>query len=122
MDAEQRLYYALGKFCYAVGMADGELQREEKSKVQEIVEEGLKTETDFDYSQIIFRLLENTVLSPQEVFDSALEDLRLGSHHLTDSRRAIFTETVQAVADAFPPSTPEEVRFVEDFKRELAKL
>jgi tellurite resistance protein len=54
----QNLYMALGEAAYAVAMADGKVQNEEHEKFERILKaEFSKHGLDFDYAEIIFKVL-----------------------------------------------------------------
>jgi predicted metal-dependent RNase len=59
MEAKERLYYALGELAYAVAMADGQINYEERNKLHDIVVKEIEAGNyNFDISGIIFQILQ----------------------------------------------------------------
>jgi uncharacterized tellurite resistance protein B-like protein len=122
MDAKQHLYYALGALAYAVAMADGKVQHEEREKLQDIVTSGTDHEIDFTYTDIIFKLLQQDKTGFKEVYHWAMKSFELGKYHFTPAMKAEFIAIIQQVADAFPPTVPEEQALISRFADDLGKL
>lgn len=115
MDAKQHLYYSIGLMAYAVAKADGKIQDEEKKKLQEIVERELEHSIDFDYANIIFQILDHDKQPLYGVFDWAVDALKTGKHYLTPEFKQKIKDVLNAVADAFPPTTKEEQEIKDKF-------
>ncbi len=120
MDALENLYYGLGQLAYAVAMADGEVQKEEKRRIHDIVvSEVREKESDIDISSIIFDVLEKEGVDVETAYSWAMDAIRLGDHHLTDIRKALFVAILRRIAEAFPPETIDEKELIERFKKDI---
>lgn len=122
MDAKQHLYYALGALAYAVAKADGKVQTEEREKVRELVNAGIQHEIDFTYTDIIFQILQKDKMGFRDVYDWAMHSFETAKYHLTPEVKAQFIAVIQQVADAFPPSDPNERALIARFGEDLSKL
>jgi len=122
MDAKQHLYYALGSLAYAVAKSDGKVQLEEREKLAEIVERGIEHNLDFNYTDIIFQLLQKEKMGFNEVYKWAMHSFELGKYHFTDEMKTSFIKVIEEVAAAFPPTSPEEAELISRFANDLKAL
>src|SRR5690606_18304384 len=122
MDAKQHLYYALGALAYAVAKADGKVQREEKEKVKEIVSVGIKHSMDFNYTDIIFQLLQKDKMGFKEVYSWAMRSFELGKYHFSSEMKKDFINVINQVAEAFPPESDEERALIARFSEDINSL
>jgi uncharacterized tellurite resistance protein B-like protein len=122
MDAKQHLYYALGALAYAVAKADGKVQREEIDKVREIVDRGTQHSMDYNYTDIIFQILQKDKMGFKDVYVWAMKSFETGKYHLTPDVKDQFIKVIQEVADAFPPADPEEKALIARFSEDILKL
>lgn len=84
MDALQRIYYAIGLLAYSVAKADGEIQKEEKERLQNILLEEFKNGyADTDISEIIFEILRKDKQNYETAYNWAINELKVCSHKLT---------------------------------------
>jgi uncharacterized tellurite resistance protein B-like protein len=118
MDAKELLYYGFGQVVYAMAAADGEIQKEEWLKLQEILQEAHnRKEIEMDVTGIIFKLQQNQqTFSSTESLEMGLKNMRLGDHHLTPELYDDFLRVLGKIANAFPPSTADELRVMEIFE------
>jgi uncharacterized tellurite resistance protein B-like protein len=122
MDATQNLYYALGQLAYAVAVADGKLQPEEKDRFHKLVMAEAAYDIDFDYANIIFQLLEKDRMPLDVAYQWALHELRLNSHHLNPYLKNKFANVLEQVAKAFPPLGEAEQKLISRFRADVAEL
>lgn len=124
MTPKQNLYLAIGELAYAIALADGSIQREERTKFLELATNELKTyDKDIDISGIIFQVLEKDNYPNAETsYQSALKQIKLYSHYLSPSMKETFVKLLTKVAEAFPPATAAELEMLENFKRDIAPL
>jgi len=122
MDSKQHLYYALGALAYSVAKADGKVQREEKEKVKQIVENSTTHSMDFGYTDIIFHLLQKDKAGFKEVYDWSMNSFELGKYHLTPEMVKEFVYIMNQVADAYPPSDLEEKALIARFESDIKKI
>lgn len=122
MDARQHLYYALGALAYAVAKADGKVQTEEREKLQEIVNAGIQHNMDFNYTDIIFQILQKDKMGFRDVYEWAMHSFETGKYHLTPEVKKQFIKVIEDVAEAFPPSDPEERALIARFSADISKL
>ncbi len=122
MDARQHLYYALGIMAYAVAKSDGEVQKEEREMIHNIVVEESGHEIDFDYAEIIFSILQKDKQGANEVYQWATKAFDLGKHHFTPAMKEQFVNVIKSIAEAFPPTSSEEINMIDKISREIWSL
>jgi uncharacterized tellurite resistance protein B-like protein len=122
MDSKQHLYYALGALAYAVAKADGKVQIEEREKVREIVDRGLQHTIDFNYTDIIFQILQKDKMGFKDVYHWAMHSFETAKYHLTPEIKKQFIQVIDEVAAAFPPTDPNEKALIARFGHDIDKL
>lgn len=120
----ENLHLALGELAYAIARADGEIQKEEREKFQNIVAAEIRSKDyDFDISGIIFQVLDkDKYADPQTSYDWGMKEIRLNSHYLSPELKQTFIVVMEKVARAFPPVTKEERNFLEMFKKDIESI
>lgn len=117
MTAKEYIYYGFGQIVYGLAFADGKIQLEERSKLEQLLTKELSKEIGIEVTGIIFQLLgKDNMLSTQDAFKQGIANIKLGDNHLSKSMINIFVLTLQKVAEAFPPSTDEEKQIIQSFK------
>lgn len=120
MDAKQSLFYGLGQITYAVAQADGKVQREEREKLQKLLKEEIKRlDADFDYTDIIFQLLDKEHIDFETSYKWGIDSMKLGSHKLTNQLKWEFLEILCKVAEAYPPTSKSEMEIIARFTHDL---
>lgn len=123
MTPKQSLFYALGELAYAIASADGAIQKEEKKTLHQILDKEFKNrQWDFDYSEIIFQILEKDKTNLKTAYDWSLKEIKTHSDYLNREMKEKFVNVIEKVAEAFPPITKEERKVIYDFIRELNAL
>lgn len=123
MDAKQSLFYGIGQIAYAVAQADGKVQREEREKLHAFLSEEIKKiDDDFNYTDIIFQLLDKEHIDYATSYKWGIDSMKLGSHKLTNQLRWEFLELLCKVAEAYPPSTNKEMEIITAFTHDLRKM
>ena len=124
MDANQHLYYGFGQVSYAVAMADGHIQDEEKVKFKQIVAECInKCDVDFDYAEIIFQVLDRQQDFTQDhYYSNGMHNIYLGEQHLSENIKIEFTKSLMEIAEAFPPYEVSEMNILHQFKQDIENL
>jgi hypothetical protein len=119
MDNRQNLFYALGIFAYAIAKADGEIQFEETQELHKIVKEEMSHDMDFNYVEIIFKILQKDKVGFEQVHQWVLVALEQGKCYLTDKIKTQFTTVLMRVADSFPPKATEEHDLINQLIQEI---
>ncbi len=124
MDGTERLYYALGELAYAVAMADGKVNPEERRKIHDIVvKEASCHNYNFDVSEIIFHILQKEkVFNVEESYELALKEINTYRNFLTDDMKAEFSAVLEKVARAFDSVTIGEKNIIERFRKDIDKI
>ncbi len=123
MTPVQSLHYAIGEIAYAVALADGKLQKEERNKFHSIVAAELRCKDyDFDISDIIFHILDKDKADFETTYKWAMGQVRLNSHYLSPELKKTFVRVIEKVAKAFPPVTKGEQGLIERFKRDVEPI
>ena len=123
MTPTENLHYAIGELAYAVAIADGEVQKEEREKFHNIVEAELRCKDyGFDISDIIFKIMDKEKTSTKDAYDSAIKQIRLNSHYLSPKLKETFIKVMEKVAKAYKPVTIDEIHLIDKFKADIAPL
>lgn len=122
MGPVENLYYAIGQAAFAMAMADGRIQKEERQRLCELVTERLNGDYRANVGSIIFQVLDKEHASPGSAFDSAIRHLKLYSHYLSPGLKQEFHRVMLEVAKAYPPVTIEEKSLLDQFLCELNSL
>ncbi len=123
MDAVQRIYYAAGLLAYSVAKADGEIQKEEREKLNGILKEEFNNGfADTDISEIIFEILRRDKQDFETTFNWAINELKVCSHKLTPEIKSHILVIMQKVAKAFPPVTYSEEQIMNRLEMELKNI
>lgn len=123
MDSKQQLYSALGQVAYAIAMADGEAQIEEKEKFHQIITEAAqKYDKDFDFADVMFQLMDQDHMDVETAYDWAIKQFKLGSNRLTDELKNNIIKILIDVAKAYPPVEIEEMDILERIQKDLDEI
>ncbi len=120
MTAKEHLYYGFGQVIYCLSFSDGEIQEEEKRKLESIVEDiaGDNHSSVIQVTHIIFQLLDKEqVFTPQEMLEEGIKNMRLGDQYFSDELKSMFLNILLEVAEAFPPALPQEREVINEYKR-----
>ena len=120
----ESLHFALGELAYTIARSDGEIQKEEREKFQNIVKAEIRcNDNDFDISGIIFQVLEkDKFVDPQTSYDWAMKEIRLNSQYLSPTLKKTFIMVLNKVAKAFPPVTGGEKKFLDRFMKDISSI
>lgn len=123
MDAKGSLFYALGQLSYAIANADGKVQKEEKDNFHHILKEQFDAiSPEMDTAEIIFELLRRDATDTQTAYKWAINQIKLYSHHLTDSLKEGFIATIKKMAEIYPPIEPEEKALIQQFEKDIRSI
>lgn len=123
MTALENLYYAIGELAYAIALADGEIQKEERLKFHNLVEAELRCKDyNFNVSDIIFQIIDKDKTSLQDAYDSAMKQIQVNSHYLSPELKATFIKVMEKVAKAYKPVTINEQNLIEKFKKDIEPI
>jgi len=123
MSPTENLHYAIGELAYAIAMADGRVQKDERKKFHNIVAAEMRCENyDFDISSIIFQIMDKQTHSPEEAYVAAMHELKTNSHYLSPEMKITFVKVMEKIARAFPPVTSEERALITRFKKDIEPL
>ncbi|MCX8080744.1 MAG: hypothetical protein N3F09_05845 [Bacteroidia bacterium] len=116
MNPKESLYYALGEAVYAVAFADRKVQPEEEQKFNQIIKDELHKENwGFEVSEIIFKILKKDKLSSKDALENAKKNIEINGRYLNPELKEKMISVMQKVAEAFPPVTAEEGKYIMDF-------
>ncbi|HET6990023.1 MAG TPA: hypothetical protein VFJ43_01815 [Bacteroidia bacterium] len=119
----EQLYYALGEVAYAIAKADGTIQKEEKEKLQSILETEFRVhKPGFEITEIIFQILQKDETDSKTAYDWALKAMRLNSQYISENLKQHFINVIKKVAAAFPPTTSAEREYIDDFIYQLKSI
>lgn len=119
----EQLYYSFGEMIYAIAISDGKVQKEEKEKLASILKsEFADHENELDYTGIIFQLLNKDKPKVETAYEWAIKGIRLNSQYVSNDLKKKFINTVNKVAEAFPPKTTEEQNVINRFIKDLSAI
>ncbi len=115
------LYEALAELSYAIAMADGKIQPEEKRKFRSIIRQELKEDAWIAESR--FEIL-NSAISPtlKSAYDKAIQIIHHRKSHFDGNMEKIFLNVIQKVADAFQGEDEMEEEIIDQLKGEIEKI
>ncbi len=123
MNPLQSLHLAIGELAFAVALADGEVQEEERKKFHSIVEAELRCKDfDFDVSYIIFQVMDKHKSDVETTYNWAMDEIKMNSHYLSPELKKTFISVMLKIARAYPPVTAEENALIERFKKDIEPL
>jgi uncharacterized tellurite resistance protein B-like protein len=123
MTSTQNLHYAMGQLAFAVAFSDGQVQKEEREKFDNIISAELRSKNyDFDVSDIIFKILDKEKHDVETVYNWAMHEIKLNSHYLSPVLKQTFIIIMEKIAKAFPPVTGEESKLIERFKNDIESI
>lgn len=90
--ALKNLYYALGEACYAVAMADGEVQVEERIRLNGILKKEFSQSAakDIIETEIIFNLLNKERTDATTAMEWAIREIKTNSHYFSTDFKMSF--------------------------------
>jgi uncharacterized tellurite resistance protein B-like protein len=119
----QSLHLAIGELAYAVAMADGKVQDEERRKFHSIIESELGGKgDDFDVSDIIFQVIDKQPFDAETTYNWAMKEIRLNSHYMSPELKSTFIRVMELMAKSYSPVTGEENKLIERFKKDIEPL
>ena len=121
MNEKESLFYALGHLAYAVAMADGSVQNEERQIVHDIVTREIKDSVnpEINISEIIFSILQKQEEDVNITFNRGIKELENCKKFMNEDMRAKFVDILYKVAEAFPPIEQGEAAVIDKFKNYL---
>lgn len=123
MNQVQGLYYAFGQLAYAVAAADGKIDATERNMLHDqLVKLANSHGVEFDYSEIIFRLLEHDHIDVKTAYEWAMKEMKLNEYYLTEKRKEDFISILTKIAEANPPVTINEQMLIDRFTEDISKL
>ena len=123
MNGIEKIYYALGELAYVVASSDGEVQIEEVNALHDLlVDELKKNNSSFEYSDIIFNVLNDEKLNPDLTYDLAVQELKDASNYLTDDLKKEIIYVLTKVAEAYNSFDENEYKVLDKIKVEIEKL
>lgn len=122
MDSKQQLYYALGELAYSIAAADGKLQGEEKRAFWNVIAQHKAWVSDIDFAEIIFGILQKDAPGTETAYNQAIKQIELNKHHLSAQMINSFKEILASIAEAFPPTTPDEKQWLQRFNTDINKI
>lgn len=119
----ENLHYAIGEIAYAMAVADGKMQKEERQKFHNIVAAELRCKDyAFDISSIIFQILDKDKQDAETAYQWAIKQIKLNSHYLSPKLKLKFLGVMEKIAKAFPPVTKDEKNLLERFKKDISEI
>jgi uncharacterized tellurite resistance protein B-like protein len=124
MTSLENLHTAIGELAYAIARADGTIQKEERTKFQNIIADGLTNKDyDFDVADIIFQILDkDKYIDAKTSYDWAMKEIRMNSHYLSPELKETFIHVLEQIAEAYPPVTRKESELLENFKKDISVI
>ncbi len=123
MTPTDNMYYAAGEVAYAIAMADGQLQKEEKDRFQEILKREFNGKiSEANTAEIIFKLFQKEKVSANYAYEAAMHTLNANSHYLSKAMKEHIIHVIEHVASSFPPVTQAEMDMISKFIIDVSKI
>ena len=125
----QEFYIETGRLLYAIAMADGAIQEDEKSKMLNLVRDTLrKLEGSVDafgtsnafYTEFELERLIDFNVDSRESFDSFIDYFESNRSEMTSDLKAIIIQMAEEVAEAWDGVVAEENAYIIRLKEVLA--
>lgn len=122
--ALKNLYYALGEACYAVAMADGEVQVEERIRLIDILKKEFSNSAakDIIETEIIFNLLNKERTDAATAMEWAIKEIKTNSHYFSTDLKCHFISTMIKLADSSETIIAEEKKMLLYFISEVIDI
>ena len=115
------LYQALAELAYAIAMADGVIQSDEKRKFKSIIRKELREDAWIAESR--FDILDSAITPSLEgAYDNAIKMIRHRRGEFDAEMKEKFLTVISKVADAFGGPDDTEVDILEKLKTEFENL
>ena len=120
-EEKTELYEALAELTYAIAMADGSIQPEEKRRFRSIIRQELKEDAWIAESR--FNIL-NSAISPSldKAYQKAIQILERRQNFFDENMEKIFLTVVQKVADSFGGEDESETDIIDRLKADIEKI
>jgi len=119
----ENLYYAIGEIAYAVAGADGDIQKSERQKFHNLVNNELEHgNSGYDISSIIFQAMDKDKRAPRDVYDETMRNIRQNSHYLSPEMKTSFKKVVKKMTMAFPKVSPKGAELAARFTKEIEAI
>lgn len=123
MTGIEKIYYALGELAYLVAESDGKVQHEEIEKLHEIVINELKKKNPgFEYSDIIFNVLNDEKLNADLIYEMAIKELKNASYFLTPEVKEQIISVLTKIGKSYQHVTLRQKEIIGNVELELRKL
>lgn len=125
----QEFYIETGRLLYAIAMADGAIQEDEKSKMLNLVRDTLrKLEGSVDafgtsnafYTEFELERLIDFNVDSRESFDSFIDYFESNRSEMTSDLKSIIVQMAEEVAEAWDGVVAEENAYIIRLKEVLA--
>lgn len=123
MNPLQKIYYALGELAYIVAAADGAIQNSEINKLHELVVKQLKEHnSSFEYSDVIFNVLNEEKPNLDLIFKLAIEELKSASNYITPQIKEQIIGVLTKIGESYEQVTSHQKEIIDKVDLELRKL
>ena len=123
MNALQKIYYALGELAYIVAESDGKVQNSEINKLHElVVNEIKKKNSSFEYSDIIFSVLNEEKPNLDLIYDFAIKELKSASEYITPEIKEQIIASLTKIGESYMHVTDRQKEIIDNVEKELDKL
>lgn len=123
MTPRQHLCYALGELAYTIAKIDGEVTKEERQKLSDIISNDLSP-IDFNYeiAKIIFEMVDKQNKNADTVYKDAVETIQCYSDSFDPQLKLVFLRTLEKIERAVPPVTDAQKELLQNFRQEIKAL
>jgi uncharacterized tellurite resistance protein B-like protein len=122
--AKENIHIAMGSLAYAIAMADGEVQVEEKEQIRKLAQKEFElTDSAHEWISKMFDKMEKDKVSVDDAYNYAIDTLESNryDYDFDESVKKQCISFMQKVAEAFDETSNDERsvlnRFMEDIQR-----
>ena len=123
MQGIEKVYYALGELAYLVAEADGKVQQPEIDKLHALVVNQVKKHNpSFEYSDIIFHVLNDEKPNLDTIYKLAIKELKEAKYFLTPEVKELIISVLTSIAEAYGKVTLHEKEIIGKVELELRSI
>jgi uncharacterized tellurite resistance protein B-like protein len=123
--AKENIHRAMGSLAYAIAVADGNIQADEKETIRNLAKKEFQlSDSDSEWINNMFMELESKGINVTEAYDYAMDTLEANryDYDFDDSVKARCISFMKKIADAFGENNYQEQSIIERFTEEVARF
>jgi uncharacterized tellurite resistance protein B-like protein len=123
--AKENIHRAMGSLAYAIAVADGVIQNQEKEVILKLATQEFQlSNTDSEWINAMFVQLEEKSVGLNEAYEYAIDTLEANRHDydFDNAMKARCVSFMKKIADAFGETDYKERSVIERFSADIARF